>query len=115
MKYLKLYEDIDPVISRVYWCVNNDKYRCKKQLQKISCPKSSISDFLFQLDMYDETDLFVGVKTIDYRYVKSYKWEMNHCGSYFIDNGYEYMGPVRLTVEDLEEIEMLKNTDKYNL
>lgn len=103
MKYIKLYEhrpnqeDINNS-EKYYWLVYNDKYRLKKQLQNINCPKSTIANFLTKLKEYDENILYAGV-TLDPMY---YRWEMDHRDEYFSINGYEYKGPVELTAEELE-------------
>jgi len=123
MKYLKIYEKfIMPKLAygfdepfseygKFYFTVHNDKMYLKKQMEKIGCPERIVEYCLGRSTFYDGAIIFLGVENTE----RGTQYHLQDFGSYFIDSGHIYKGPIVLTPEEIEQVEIEKNINKYNL
>ena len=109
MKYLKKFEHIADYGE--YWSVNTEKYYMTKALKKINCPDRVIKAFIDYVDnnspLYKKLYVIKELKNQFYIY-----WDASYDKQY---KTFDYNGDIELTPKELEEVEMEKNADKYNL
>ena len=112
MKYLKKFETIE--MHRIYWCVSTDINKLKKQLTKLNCPDIFITNAIEDMEYHqDKDDIFIG--KYKNKHKNKYHWMIDERGAYFRMQGFKFMGGVILTQQDLDEIELSINSNKYNL
>ena len=119
MKYLRTYEKITEkrVGVRQYWGVNTDSAYFVKSLEKIGCPENMIKTFVQEVDADREyfninpDTTFIACVT----YYENETWYISPEGSAFANNGYEYMGSPKFTKEEVKQIELEKDANKYNV
>lgn len=110
MKYIKYFEENKREFGKFYWAVHTEPRKFKKELEKIDCPERIIKDYLKQLQFFKKTDIiFVGVSSEFYNNI----WCISVDG--LVEKRYEYKGPIILSREELDEIEMEKKIEKYNI
>ena len=112
MKYLKHFEENNREYGKFYWCVDKERKRFIKELQKIGCPWYTIRGYLRDWDFYsnsDENVLFIGV----FSNYDMNSWQLSKVG--LESAGYEYKGPILLSREELDEIETQEKMEKFNL
>ena len=126
MKHLKTYEMLDwktPVLApdygfenldfgKYFYGVHNDNRDfLKKRLEKLVHSNSTIETLLDKSEYYNEGSIFIGVNYQRY----STQYDINSSGNYFIEKGFEYLGPLQLSKQEIEEVQIKKNANKYNL
>jgi len=110
MKYIKTFEhEID--IFKCYWALRTDKYYFIKQLKKVKCPINIIDSFLEQLIFTNEDNIFVSLKSTR----TNESWNLSVFGAHFVNIGYKFLGPIQLTSDEIEEVNVEKQADKFNL
>jgi len=90
--------------------VENDSEFIDLQLYKIGMPDKNIKEYEFL--HYHNEDAFIGYAANNPKYKYSYTAAND---DFFDRNGFEYMGNVEITEEDVAEYEMRKNAKKYNI
>jgi len=100
--------------DKKYWRIKiskneDDSEFIDVQLYKIGMSEKEIKEFAYLHNHFK--DVFVG-----YNSYSTYYYSYTGANDDFFDrNGYEYMGRVEITDEDIADYEMRKNTKKYNL
>jgi hypothetical protein len=121
MKYIKTYEISEENHTRLYWSVPNEKYYFFAGLKKIGCPKEEIERLW---DAVNEVTskykfierYFIGFKSeSDFWSLMPYSTPIEDNSNFFHKYGYEYQGPIKLTREELQQIQLEREVDKYNL
>jgi hypothetical protein len=105
MKYLKYFE-FETNELKIYWAVRNERNIFKKSLDKIGCPKNIISEFLDQLYDFDDT-IFVCKDNLH--------WFLTESGLSLKRKGYKFQGLIPITLDELKQIEIERDIEKYNL
>jgi hypothetical protein len=110
MRYIKKFDKIlSSEASQYYWLIPIDN-RQEKSLIEIGCKDYSFIDYDFSKDD----------RIFDYIFV-SYNggWHFmpynDDSISYYNKSGREYMGSINITNKELEELEIKKTENKYNL
>jgi len=133
MKYLKTYEsersiknairkEMDDSVKNIkskpnlfYWRVRCDnKYVVKILLKKLKVPNKIINEIISGLQYYKTRYITIGKNYVRW----TYNYDIVKIGGYsdkFHKRGFKYMGPIRLTNKEKEELELLIQLDKYNL
>ena len=127
MKYIKTYEILEDGIeteNKFYWSLPKDEYYFFAGLKKIGCPEKRIKEMweniITDVRKPTATRLFVGfnknIKAINRRWnYEFYTTPIENFHNFFYRYKYEYQGPIKLTREELEQIQLQKNVEKYNL
>lgn len=113
MKYLKNFESFDMPDYVEYWSVKSEEYYMRKALKKINCPDETIESFVdYANNSTYSTDkkLYVAMEIINDMFIY---WDASYDDGQY--KAGEYNGEIKLSKKELEEIEMKKQADKYNL
>jgi len=108
MKYLKKFESNCDYGE--YWSLAYDPHIIRKSLRKISCSDRIIDSIIsFLGDDYHNTILYVVMEVKN----NNVYWDAS-----FDDNNYKsykYNGEIKLSKNELEEVEIEKNSKKFNI
>jgi len=122
MRYIKKYESVrkDEISQSgylpntngagdLYWSIPNEERRFKKSLENINCPEYIIKELWNRAKTYDEDVLFITLKATKFKELWNLTSEMRWLPEY------EYKGPIKLSKDDLEQIEAEERSEKYNI
>ena len=112
MKYLKKFESFDIPDYGEYWSVESEEYYLRKALKKINCPNKTIESFVDYVNIHPYLDKKLYVVS-EIKNGKFIYWDASYGDEQY--KTFEYHGEIKLTNKELEEVEMEKNADKYNL
>jgi hypothetical protein len=112
MKYLKKFESFDMPDYVEYWSVKSEEYYMRKALKKINCPDETIESFVDYVNIHPYLDkkLYVVREIKNGMFIY---WDASYEYGTYISG--DYNGEIELTKKELEEVEMKKQADKYNL
>ena len=109
MKYLKKFESNNDYGE--YWSVIYDPIIIRKSLKKIGCPDKTIDSIIY---FFSDSDIFDSVLYI----VMEIKNDNVYWDASLNDNTYKYYkynGDIKLSKKELEEVEIEKHSNKFNI
>lgn len=113
MRYLKKFENYLKYTNKEYWAIDlRDEYITRKKLQKINCNEDFIEAVIWEGNQNpDIGDIFVASYISIDNSERYYMYDFNG----FKSQDFKFMGDVRLTSEEVKEIELQKNIDNFNI
>lgn len=115
MKYIKTFEAVEPKEYGEYWKINTDTPYYEISLNKIGMPKDVQKDYI-------DSDIKRSFKRYEFIFIlkaqannpSGFDWSWSDYESAY-KKKFRNMGEVEITTEDIEEWELNKNANKYNL
>lgn len=111
---IKLFEDYNLNVGKYYWKIKSlpqdYKLYLTKYLKKINCPDDVISKMIMQVKYLDKDNpLYIRLIITEYKEI----WNLTKIQSNYLNNIYN--GEINLNEQDLKDIEIEKNAEKYNI
>ena len=116
---LKIFEKISN--KRKFWLLNiKNEYYMLASLKTIKCTRDEINFFtkIVALRNFGENKIYINRTTIDPDFgldARGYNVYKKDSFEYYSENGYEYMGEIIPSPEELEKVKFEMDVKKYNL
>jgi len=114
MKYIKTFEK-ELNYGKYYWVVfSSDPIYVRKSLEKLKWENETIEDILVDIEyIYSKSNiLFFGYEN---RIGRGEIYDVQEYESEFMNKNYKFMGEIKLTKKEIDDVNMKQNINKFNI